>query len=122
MHARVSFKLQCHVEQMCCGINLERLAGTTCWIDLLASTTYYMSMNGRQGVDSQSTYIACQTHLITLLIIQNHLVQMPFDTTVILVPSRTTCWSDLLDRPTLSHDLLQEKLARKMAKMHFCYG
>ena len=76
MYARVISK--CHVEQMRCGSNLGRLAGTNCWINLHSPTTYYMSVNGRQGADSQSTYIACQTHLITLLIIQNHGVQMRF--------------------------------------------
>jgi len=68
--------IQNHLVQMRCGANLGRLAGTTCWNDLPSPTTYYMSVNGRQGADSQSTYIACQTHLITLLILQNHLVQM----------------------------------------------
>ena len=58
--------IQNRLVQMCSGSNLGRLAGTTCWIP----TTYYTSVNGRQGVDSQSTYVACQTHLITLLIIR----------------------------------------------------
>jgi len=33
------------------GSNLGRLAGTTCWLDLLSPTTYYTSVYSRQGVD-----------------------------------------------------------------------
>jgi len=67
--------------QMRFGSNLGRLAGATCWLDLLSPTTYYTSVHERQGADSQSTYIACHSHLITLLIIQN-------------------CWIDLLSPTT----------------------
>ena len=84
---------------MCSGSNLGRLAGTTCWIDLLSPTTYYTSVNGRQGVDSQSTETACQTHLITLLIIQNHGVQLPLGSNLER-HAGSTCWIDLLSPTT----------------------
>ena len=34
---------------------LQRLAASTCCIDLLSPTTDYTNVNGRQRVDSQST-------------------------------------------------------------------
>jgi len=39
------------------GSNLGRLAGKTCWLDLLSATAYYTSVNGRQGVDRELEHL-----------------------------------------------------------------